>query len=238
MDPALIRGLAAGRRVVMFDNRGAGDSTGSVSHLSVRVMADDAAGVIGRLKLGRVDVLGWSMGGFIAQELTLDHPRLVRRLILASTDPGSPHAIPGNAAVIRALTDPATTVAQLIPILFPIDQSTAARSWLTAIASQSGVTAQDFTVSAATKAAQKIATHRLWLGPGEGTYGRLSAIRAPTLVAYGVNDVVVPSANAQILLRRIPHATSLRVDDAGHAFLFEDPARVARAFIAFLRSAA
>jgi pimeloyl-ACP methyl ester carboxylesterase len=163
-DPALISGLAAGRRVVVFDNRGAGDSTGSVSHLTVRLMAEDTAGVIEGLKLGRVDVLGWSMGGFIAQELTLERPRLVRRLILASTDPGSTHAIPGKAAAIRTLTDPATTVAELIRILFPPDQSTAAQRWLTAIASQSGATAQEFTVSAVTKAAQTIATHRLWLG--------------------------------------------------------------------------
>jgi pimeloyl-ACP methyl ester carboxylesterase len=129
-------------------------------------------------------------------------------------------------------------VAQFIPILFPPDQSTAARTWLTAIASQPGVTAQDFTVSAATKAAQKIATHHLWLGRGDGTYGRLSALAARTLVAYGADDVVVPPANAQILLRRIPHATSLRIGDAGHAFLFQDPPRAARAFTAFLRSTA
>jgi hypothetical protein len=164
-DPALIRGLATRRRLIMFDNRGNGDSTGSVKHFSVHVMAGDAAGVIDGLKLGRVDVLGWSMGGFIAQELTLD-------------------------------------------------------TWLTAIASQPGVTSRDFTVSPATKAAQKTATHSLWLGRGEGTYARLSAIRARTLVAYGAKDVVVPSSNAQLLLRRIPHAVSSRVRDAGHAFLF------------------
>ena len=237
-DPALIRGLATRRRLIMFDNRGAGDSTGSVKHLSVHVMAGDAAGVIHGLKLGRVDVLGWSMGGFIAQELTLDSPALVRRLILASTDPGSPRATPGKPAVIRALTNPATTVAQLLPILFPRDQATAAKTWLTAIASQPGVTSRDFTVSPAATAAQKTATHSLWLGRGEGTYARLSAIRARTLVAYGTKDVVVPSSSAQLLFRHIPHAVSSRVRDAGHAFLFQDPVSVARAFTAFLASRA
>ena len=87
---------------------------------------------------------------------------------------------------------------------------------------------------AATKAAQKRATHTLWLGPGEGTYARLPKLRAPTLVAYGADDVIVPPANAQILLKRIPDAKALRVPDAGHAFLFQDPVSTARAFTAFL----
>ena len=100
------------------------------------------------------------------------------------------------------------------------------------------MTSREFTVSPATKAAQKIATHTLWLGRGEGTYSRLSAIRARTHVAYGTKDVVVPPFNAQLLLRRIPHAVSLRVRDAGHAFLFQDPVSVARAFTAFLASRA
>jgi pimeloyl-ACP methyl ester carboxylesterase len=233
-DPRLVQSLAQRRRVIMFDNRGAGDSTGSLKHLSVRLMADDAAGVIRALKLGRTDVLGWSMGGFIAQELALDDPGLVRRVILASTDPGSPHTTPGKPAVERTLTNPATTVAGLLPILFPPDQTAAAAKWLAAIASQQGLTGQDFAVPAATKAAQKNATHTLWLGSGEGTYARLPKLRAPTLVAYGTDDVIVPPANAQILLKRIPDAKALRVPDAGHAFLFQDPASTARAFIAFL----
>jgi len=233
-DPRLISGLAQGRRVIMFDNRGAGDSTGSVRHLSVRLMAGDAAGLISGLHLGPTDVLGWSMGGFIAQELALDHPGMVRRLILASTDPGSSHATPGKPAVIRILTNPATSVAQLLPILFPSGQRAAAQTWLTAIASQPALTGQDFAVSAITKAAQTNATHKLWLGPHEGTYARLPAIRARTLVAYGTKDVIVPPSNAQILLRLIPHAKAVRVSDAGHAFLFQDPVSTARAFSAFL----
>jgi pimeloyl-ACP methyl ester carboxylesterase len=233
-DPALASGLTHGRRVIMFDNRGAGESTGSIAHLSVQLMADDTAGLIRGLHLGRTDVLGWSMGGFVAQELALEHPGMIRRLILASTDPGSPHTTPGVPAVIRTLADPASTVAALVPILFPPSQAAAANTWLTAIASQPGVTTQDFAVTASTKAAQTRATHALWLAPHEGTYARLSDIRTRTLVAYGTRDVIVPPANAQILLKLIPHASAFRVADAGQAFLFQDPARTARAFDAFL----
>jgi pimeloyl-ACP methyl ester carboxylesterase len=163
-DPTLVSGLAHGRRVIMLDNRGAGDSTGSVKHLSVRLMAEDAYGVVHALKLGRIDVLGWSMGGFIAQELTLDHPKVVRRLILAATNAGSPHATPDKPAVERTLTNPATTVPELLPILFPANQLAAGQAWITAIASQPGVTAQAFVIPAATKAAQKTAVRTLWDG--------------------------------------------------------------------------
>jgi len=234
-DPTLVARLAQSRRLIMFDNRGMGNSTGSVQGLTVQTMANDAAGLIRALKLGRTDVLGWSMGGFIAQQLALQDPRLVRRLILASTDPGSPHTNPGAPAVIQTLTDPATTPRALLPILFPADQQPAAQTWLTAIGSQPGLTAQDFTAPAATLAAQKLATTTFWLGPGDGTYARLSRLAAPTLVAYGADDVIVPPSNAQILLGRIPHASALRVADAGHAFLFQDPATIAATFSAFLQ---
>jgi pimeloyl-ACP methyl ester carboxylesterase len=233
-DPQLVAQLARHRRVVMFDNRGTGASTGSVAHLTVRLMAADAAGLIRRLKLGRTDVLGWSMGGFIAQELALDHPALVGRLILASTDPGSPHTTTASSAVIRTLTNPTATAAQQLSILFPPDQLTAAHTWLSAIASQPGVTPQDFAVPAATEAAQTVATSTLWLTSGHGTYARLPQIGAPTLVAYGAEDVIVPPSNAQILIDRIPHARGVRFSNAGHAFLFQDPDAAAHAFTAFL----
>ena len=78
-DPAFIQRLAEHRRLILFDNRGTGNSTGSSRGLTIRRMADDAVGLIHGLKLRRTDVLGWSMGGFIAQQLALDSPRLSRR---------------------------------------------------------------------------------------------------------------------------------------------------------------
>ncbi|MGP0051766.1 MAG: alpha/beta fold hydrolase [Solirubrobacteraceae bacterium] len=236
-DPAFIQRLADHRRVIMFDNRGVGNSTGPVAGLTIREMADDAAGLIRVLKLHRVDVLGWSMGGFIAQELTLDRPTLVRRLILASTDPGSPHSVPGTARVIDLLTNPKSTPTQLLPILFPASAQTAATAWLTAVATQPGITGADFAVPAATLAAQKTATTTDWLRAGEGTYTRLPRLIAPTLVSYGTEDVIVPPVNARLLLTRIPHVVGLRISDAGHAFLFQDPTTIAADFVRFLDSA-
>jgi pimeloyl-ACP methyl ester carboxylesterase len=177
------------------------------------------------------------MGGFIAQELTLDHPALVRRLILASTDPGSPHTVPGKEAVIDLLTDPKSTPTQLLPILFPASAQTAAKAWLIAVATQPGITGADFAVPAAALAAQKTATTSDWLTAGMGTYARLPGLIAPTLVSYGTDDVIVPPVNARLLLTRIPHAVGLRISNAGHAFLFQDPVKIAADFVRFLDSA-
>jgi pimeloyl-ACP methyl ester carboxylesterase len=233
-DPTFVHRLAEHRRLILFDNRGMGNSTGSTRGLTVRTMARDAAGLIGILKLGQTDVLGWSMGGFIAQQLALADPSLVRRLILASTDPGSPHAIPGKPAVIGVLTNPDSTPSEKLPILFPADRQGAGDTWLQAVGSQPGITAADFATPAATLAAQTGATTTGWLKHGEGTYAELPHLQAPTLVAYGTQDVIVPPANAQLLITRIPHARGMRVRDAGHAFLFQQPAATAAAFANFL----
>jgi pimeloyl-ACP methyl ester carboxylesterase len=233
-DPTFIERLAAHRRVIVFDNRGIGDSTGSVRGLTIRTMADDASGLIRTLRLGRTDVLGWSMGGFIAQQLALQEPRQIRRLILASTDPGSAHTITGKPAVIDVLTNPDSTPSEKLPILFPADQQSAGQIWLQAVGSQPGITAADFATPTATLAAQKTATTTDWLRRAEGTYADLPRLRAPTLIAYGADDVIVPPADAKLLITRIPHATGLRFSDAGHAFLFQQPIKAAAAFATFL----
>lgn len=236
-DPALVQGLAERRRVIVFDNRGIGNSTGSVRELTIRQMANDTTGLIRHLKLRRADVLGWSMGGFVAQQLALDSPRLVRRLILASTDPGSSHTVPGRPAVINVLTNPKSTPAKLLPILFPANQQAAGHAWLAAVGSQPGITDADFAAPAATLAAQTLATKTRWLGRGEGTYARLPHLRVLTLVAYGARDSIVPPVNARLLLRRIPDAIGMRLPDAGHAFLFQNPTKTATAFARFLDQA-
>lgn len=88
--PQLVGRIGGGRRIVVFDNRGTGRSSAGIKPITVRTMAGDTHGLIRRLKLEHPDVLGWSMGGFIAQRLDLDHPRDVDRLVLAATTGGGP----------------------------------------------------------------------------------------------------------------------------------------------------
>ncbi len=233
-DPQLVQTLAQGRRVVVYDNRGLGNSTGPVARLTVATMARDAAGLIRALKLGRPDVLGWSMGGYIGQRLAIDRPQLVHRLILASSDPGSPRAIEPDQATIAVLTNASATPTSLLPVLFPADRLADGQAWMAAIGAQPGLTAADFATPAATMREQNAATGPRWYRRGRGTYAQLSRVKARTLIAFGAEDVVVPPGNARLLARRIQRATTLRFADAGHAFLFQRPVAKARAFAAFL----
>lgn len=234
-DPAFLAALARTRRLVIFDNRGMGNSTGPVATLSVGQMAGDTARLIKALKLKRPDVLGWSMGGYIAQVLALQSPQSVRRLVLASTDPGSTRATPPSAAVLAVLENPDATPATLDTVLFPANRQAAGTAWNARIGAQPNLTAADFNTPGDVVEAQSVAAGDDWLGSGDGTYARLPRLKARTLVAYGAKDVVVPPANAKLLIARIPHVQSRRYADAGHAFLFQDPAGVGAAVTRFLR---
>src|SRR3954462_8885230 len=102
--PSFVDALAKGRRVITFDNEGIRRSTASKGTLSIRRMADTTASLIRALKLRRPDVLGWSMGGMIAQSLTARHPKLVRRLVLCASAPGDGKGTAPDADVLGQLT--------------------------------------------------------------------------------------------------------------------------------------
>ncbi len=230
-DPRLVDALTVQHRVIVFDNRGTGTSTGDVSHLTVALMARDTATLIARLAGGRADVLGWSMGGYVALQLAVDQPARVRRLVLASASAGSTMSRPPTPAALSVLTNPFATTAQRMSILFPAGKQTSAGVWKAgvgaAFAANHFQPATSFSVPAATAAAQARAAGPLWLGRGRGVVARLGSVRARVLVAGGRLDVVVPTENARLLLRRLPHAASAVYTDAGHAFLFQRPAAFA-----------
>src|SRR4051794_35363049 len=107
-DPALLEALGAKRRIVIFDPRGMGATTDVAGgRLTVEKMADDAAGLLAALHIKRADVLGWSLGGFVAQEVAIRHAALVRRLVLASSSPGGRNATEATPEV-QAIDEKAT----------------------------------------------------------------------------------------------------------------------------------
>ena len=129
--PAFVAGLAAHHRVVVFDNAGIGKTGTLPSPLGITEMANQASALISALGLGRTAVLGWSMGGMIAQALAVLHPAQVSRLILAATQPGTGRAvpIPAAAAAAAASPDPAT----VLSVLFPPGQAAAERTYVIGI---------------------------------------------------------------------------------------------------------
>ena len=225
--PGFVDALAAHHKVVVFDNAGVG-RTSAVStraSLSITAMASQTSALISALRLRRPAVLGWSMGGMIAQDLAVSHPAQVSRLILAATAVGTGKARPLPPYTLTVFDlNPAKQVAQL----FPKDQAAAARAYLNTIQQYPGF----YQVPAATFHSQYLAAER-WLA-GQDAAGHLVAdIRVPTLVADGTLDQDTGPANARLLASSVPGAKLLLYDDAGHAFWFQDAARFIQAVETF-----
>jgi pimeloyl-ACP methyl ester carboxylesterase len=234
-DPLFLRRLSQRHRVIVFDPRGVGLSSGVGTSLTIQRMGDDTARLIQVLRLGHPDVMGWSMGGFVAEKLVVRHPRLVRRLVLASSDAGGSHAIRASAAV-QELDDQVTlghaSLDQILSLLFPPEGLQAGVAWLQRIFGQPGCCE---TVPPET-AVRQVAAERLWFRPRHGVYSRLPTIQQVTLVMDGNKDIDVPIANAHMLANRIPNAQLTIFPHAGHAFLFQYPNRVADRVNTFLQS--
>ena len=225
--PGFVDALAAHHKVVVFDNAGVG-RTSAVSApalLSITAMASQTSALISALRLRHPAVLGWSMGGMIAQALAVSHPAQVSRLILAATTVGTGKALPlpSYTAAVFSLS-PAKQAA----VLFPANQAAAARAYLSSIQQYPG----SYGPSAATSRSQVRAVQR-WLA-GQDPAGRLAGdIRVPTLVADGTRDQFMPVANDRLLARTVPGAKLLLFDDAGHAFWAQDAASFIRAVETF-----
>jgi pimeloyl-ACP methyl ester carboxylesterase len=225
--PGMVDALAARHQVVVFDNAGVG-RTSAVSppaSLSVTAMTSQASALISALGLRRPAVLGWSMGGMIAQDLAVSHPAQVSRLILASTAVGTGTAVP----LPPFATLPGVNSQQLTAQAFPKDQAAAATAYLNAIRQYPGFYGE----SAAIFHAQYLAAER-WLA-GQDAAGHLAGdIRVPTLVAGGTLDQFIVPANARQLAGGVPGAKLLLFPDAGHSFLFQDAATFTRDVEAFI----
>jgi pimeloyl-ACP methyl ester carboxylesterase len=215
--PGLVDALAAHHKVVVFDNAGVGrtSAVSAPASLSVTAMASQTSALISALRLGRPAVLGWSMGGMVAQALAVSHPAQVSRLVLAASAVGTGKAVPlpPSAAVFRLNS------AEIEASLFPKNQAAAARAYLNTIQQYPGF----YQVPAATFHSQYLAAER-WLA-GQDAAGRLAGdIRVPRLVADGTLDQYTGPVNARLLASSVPGAKLLLFDDAGHGFLFQDAA--------------
>jgi pimeloyl-ACP methyl ester carboxylesterase len=227
-DPWFVGALAEHYRVVIFDNAGVGRSQALPAPLTIDAMADQTSALIDTLGLGRPDVLGWSMGGTIAQALAVLHPGQVRRLVLCATFPGTGRIAPPSQAAVQALTN--GNVPGVMADLFPANQAAAQRAYLLAVAGYP----QQAPAPAAAIAGQGQAMN-VWLGGTDPAGHKTGTISAPTLIADGTIDRLDPVANDYALARLIRGARLKLYPDAGHAFLFQDETEFVSLVEAFLR---
>jgi pimeloyl-ACP methyl ester carboxylesterase len=230
-DPRVVDGIAAHHRVITFDNRGVGASAGSTP-ATIAAMASDAVTFIRALGLNQVDLLGFSMGGMIAQVIAHDEPQLVRKLILAGTGPAGGEGIDdvtriSNLDTIRALltfTDPK----QFLFFTRTPNGRRAGQDFLARLKERTQD--RDKKISLRSYAAQLKAIHR-W---GLEQPSDLSVIRQPVLVANGDSDKMVPTANSADLARRLPDSELVTYPDAGHGGIFQYHAQFVHKALEFL----
>ena len=217
--------------VILFDNRGIGESDAPPGPYTVAEMAADAVQVLDETGVARAHVVGTSLGGMIAQELALAYPERVDRLVLACTTPGGQKAHPMPQVTVALMAEAAT-----------LEPAVALRRFVENALAPA-------TVEAHPEIVEQIMAHRLataqqpaaWAAQASAgatfdAYDRLGALAAPTLVQHGDEDVVVDPRNADLLVELLPDARLERVP-GGHLFFWEAPEQFVSSVSGFLEDA-
>jgi pimeloyl-ACP methyl ester carboxylesterase len=232
-DPALVDGLAAGRRAVAFDNAGVGGSTGTTPHV-IEQMAQDAIAFIGALGITRADILGFSIGSFVAQEIALIRPDLVRRVVLASAAPKGADGIHGWAPqVIGAVGTPQTKPEEYLNVFFASSPASRQAGQEALGRMYSRTEDRDTSTTWAVREAQYDAVCT-WGIPDHAALQRLAAIGHPVFVANGDSDPMIPPRYSHLIAGLLPHAAVKIYPDAAHGFLFQHHAEFAADVARFL----
>ena len=233
-DPAVTDGFAKDREVILFNNAGISSSSGEVP-ASIDEMAANAAAFIKALGLAQVDVLGFSLGGLVAQELTLAEPKLVRHLVLVGTGPRSGEGMSSltpEAQKIFGATYDEPDHLWLNVFFTPSERSQAAgREYLKRFRLRTKD--RDPEVSDKVAPAQIEALAK-WGAPRENPYDYLKALQQPTLVVNGGADVIIYSVNSFILQQHIPNAQLILYPDANHGAQYQYPELFVRHVSMFL----
>jgi pimeloyl-ACP methyl ester carboxylesterase len=234
-DPALVDALAADRKVVAFDNVGVGGTSGTTQS-SAKEMAIGATAFIAAVGYGQVDLLGFSIGSFVAQEIALLRPDVVRRVILASAAPEGAEGMHGWAPeVIGAVGKPEPSPDGYLKVFFaPSDASR-----------QAGVQAlgrmnarrkdRDQQTTWETRLHQYDAVCA-WGIPNHALLQKVSAITVPVFIANGDSDPMILPRYSHLLAGLIPRSTIKIYPDSAHGFLFQHHAEFAADVAAFLRA--
>ena len=217
-------------KVVLFDNRGAGRTDKPDIEYSIKMMANDTTSLMDRLKIEKAHILGYSMGGSIAQEIALSYPEKLEKLILCSTGCGGPKSIPASEEIRTGLFSSREGLSDeeklrnSMPLYFPEDfirknpdkvEDYIRRSLLAPIPPHSY-------------------RRQLMAVLDFNSYERLKDIKSPTLVISGKEDILVPHENSILLAENIPGAKLILLDNLGHGLFTPDPKLITDLIIDFL----
>jgi len=216
-DPAVVNALAVERPVIAFDNAGIGRSTGQTPD-NIAAMARDAVDFINLLGLSEVDLLGFSLGGCVAQQIAAEHGRLVRKLILVGTAPkgGEEHLL----AVLQEAFSQTDAPDPRLPLFFT--KSSASQSSGLAFLKRTKVRKDDRDTDNGSAVTDPQAKALItWCATPDPGHTMLRAIRQPTLVASGSDDTMLPANNAYAMFKALSKAHLVLYPDSGHGALFQ-----------------
>jgi pimeloyl-ACP methyl ester carboxylesterase len=217
-------------QVLTFDQRGSGQSEKPDMEYSIAMLADDTAVLMEHVGFASAHIVGVSMGGMIAQELALRHPRMVRSLVLGCTTPGGPKAVRLGG---DALTNAYSTT--------PMSAEERGKALAEAAFTKGYIEQHPEIIPAMIEARRQrpldplALAHRMKAAYAHDTYDRLSQIVCPTLVITGKDDVLISWENSRILAERILVAKLVLLEPAGHCFWLEQPEQSREAILAFLQ---
>jgi pimeloyl-ACP methyl ester carboxylesterase len=214
-------------KLIVFDYRGMGYSTNADTSFTIGTLADDVNELLGNLNIPRAHVLGWSMGGYVAQMFAIKYPEKVNKLVLYATDCGDTITVNPSQDIIDILSNPTSTPLELLSTLFPDDWlATHPEPWK--YLPDAIEPYNNETIGLQYYAIQD------WLSPGGGSAGQLNQLNMPVLLICGIQDKVVPSINSTILADSIQTATIIRVQDSGHGMMYQMPETFANYVLTFL----
>jgi pimeloyl-ACP methyl ester carboxylesterase len=216
-DPAVVNALAADRPVIAFDNAGVGRSTGQTPD-NIAAMAKDAVAFINLLGFSEVDLLGFSLGGCIAQQIAAEHGPLVRKLVLVGTAPkgGEEHLL----AVLQQAFSQTDAPDPRLPLFFT--NSSASRSSGLAFLQRTKVRHEDRDTDNGSAVTDPQAKALItWCATPDPGHAMLHAIRQPVLVVSGSHDTMLPASNAYAMFKELSNAQLVLYPDSGHGALFQ-----------------
>ena len=226
-DPIFLDNLSSEYQVIIFDNRGMGNTTVPAGNFSISQFANDTAGLMTALGIEKAHILGWSMGSFVAQELAIRYPEKVDKLILYAGDCGGKEAVMPSPQVLKDLTNtsgsPEERGLRLFNLLFPKD-------WL----SKQPAFYKWFPLPKETSLPENIERQAQAIATWPGACDRLGSIKSPALVVTGTQDVLAPPENAFILAQRINASWLVQFEGAGHGLMYQYPNRLAKIVTDFI----
>ena len=241
-EPSTLKVLSSNHTVIVFDNRGVGNTTTGSKPFSIQQFANDTASLLAALKIRKADVLGYSMGSFVAQQLAVTNPEKVNRLILVAASCGGKGGIPqspqlqkiGIDIVNKSLNNISVSQEEMKSLI----SATLGSGWirLNPDSLETVPEAKDLFASITpNNSLKQIKAVQSWFATNwSGICSQLTKISNPTLVIIGTDDVSVPTANSLVIAGKIPGAWLVQIKDAGHAIPSQYPDKINRVLQTFL----